>query len=138
MIPDSYLVTLGILILALITVESGGLFLKKIVTGKAPANHLQMSFFRAGHAHAAVLLVLSIALLVPLSQVDPQGWLRVLAVSFVPAAAIFMPAGFFLSVIGKNPRKPNRFIILLWIGVGLLTIGLLAAGLSILFAGLGI
>ena len=50
----------------------------------------------------------------------------------VPIAAILMPAGFFLSVIGKNPAKPNRLIVLLWIGVASLTLGLLAAGIGMI------
>ena len=57
------LILIGILLLALVTVESGGYFLTRVVRGHVPANRLQMSFFRAGHAHAAVLLVLSIAIL---------------------------------------------------------------------------
>ena len=47
-----------------------------------------------------------------------------------------MPAGFFLSVIGKDPQKPNRLIWLLWLGAATLTVGLLAAGFGILFAGI--
>jgi hypothetical protein len=50
----------------------------------------------------------------------------------VPIAAIFMPAGFFLSVIGKDPAKPNRLIVLLWIGVASLTLGLLTAGIGLI------
>ena len=55
----STLVLAGILLLALITVESGGVFLVRVAAGGVPANGLQKSWYRAGHAHAAVLLVLS-------------------------------------------------------------------------------
>jgi hypothetical protein len=47
-----------------------------------------------------------------------------------------MPAGFFLSVLGKNPDRPNRFIVLLWIGAALLTVGLLVAGIGLLATGI--
>lgn len=47
-----------------------------------------------------------------------------------------MPAGFFLSVLGRNPAKPNRLIILLWLGVASLVVGL-AAGIGLIVAGMG-
>lgn len=135
-LPDSYLTLVGILLLSLVAVESGGVFLARVVTGRHPVNALQASFFRAGHAHAAVLLVLSVALLTPLGQVDPGGLVGVVARTGVPVAAILMPAGFFLSVLGRDPQRPGRLVVLLWLGAASLTAGLLAAGISILRAGI--
>jgi hypothetical protein len=126
---------IGILLLALVTVESGGYFLTKVVRGSVPANALQTSFFRAGHAHAAVLLVLSIAILGVIDNADLPPVLDLIARDGVPIAAILMPAGFFLSVLGKLPQKPNRLIVLLWLGVVSLTAGLLAAGIGLVIAG---
>lgn len=127
---------IGILLLALVTVESGGYFLTKVVRGSVPANALQTSFFRAGHAHAAVLLVLSIAILGVIDNADLPPLLDLVARDGVPIAAILMPAGFFLSVLGKDPQKPNRLIVLLWLGVASLTAGLLAAGIGLVAAGM--
>jgi hypothetical protein len=126
---------IGILLLALVTVESGGYFLTRIVRGLTPANTLQKNFFRAGHAHAAVLLVLSVAILGVIDYTDLPLALDIVARNAVPAAAILMPAGFFLSVLGRDPQKPNRLILLLWIGAATLTAGLLTAGFGLLFAG---
>lgn len=126
---------IGILLLALVTVESGGYFLTKVVRGSVPANALQTSFFRAGHAHAAVLLVLSIAILGVIDNADLPPLLDLVARDGVPIAAILMPAGFFLSVLGKDPQKPNRLIVVLWLGVVSLTAGLLAAGIGLVAAG---
>lgn len=134
-IQPGTLITLGVLLLALVTVESGGYFLTRVVRGHVPANALQKNFFRAGHAHAAVLLVLGFAILTVIDAVPFEGALRFIAGSFVPAAAILMPAGFFLSVIGKDPQRPNRLIVLLWIGAVVLTIGLLTAGVGLIVAG---
>jgi hypothetical protein len=128
-------VLIGILLLALVTVESGGYFLTRVVRGMAPANALQKNFYRAGHAHAAVLLVLSIAILGVIDDIDLPLALDLVARNAVPAAAILMPAGFFLSVLGRDPHKPNRLIVLLWIGAGTLTAGLLAAGFGMLLSG---
>jgi hypothetical protein len=131
------LIVLGILLLSLVTVESGGVFLTHVVRGTAPANALQTSFYRAGHAHAAVLLVLSMLLLSVIDQFEIPAALDIVARFGVPIAAILMPAGFFLSVLGKDPAKPGRPFILLWIGATSLTLGLLAAGIAALGTGIG-
>lgn len=52
-------------------------------------------------------------------------------------ATILMPAGFFLSVLGRNPVKPNRLIVLLWLGVASLVVGLAGAGIGLIVAGMG-
>ncbi|GAA4379073.1 hypothetical protein [Agromyces bauzanensis] len=129
------LTLIGILLLALVTVESGGYFLTRIVRGRVPANALQVSFFRAGHAHAAVLLVLSIAILAVISYAALDGFWLWLASIGVPIAAILMPAGFFLSVLGKDPERPNRLIWLLWAGVAVLTAALITAGIGLIAGG---
>jgi uncharacterized membrane protein (DUF441 family) len=133
--PQS-LITIGVLLLALVTVESGGLFLKKVAQGDVPTNDLQKSFYRAGHAHAAVLIVLSVAILSVIDNAGLTGFWEFVARDGVPIAAILMPAGFFLSVIGRDPQRPNRFVVLLWAGVVSLTAGLLVAGVGLLTAGI--
>jgi len=50
----------GILLLGLVTVETGGLYLVSLVRGQVEATPFQMAFARAGHAHAAVLLMLAL------------------------------------------------------------------------------
>ena len=129
------LILIGILLLALVTVESGGYFLTRVVRGHVPANRLQLSFFRAGHAHAAVLLVLSIAILAVIDHAALDGFWLQLARTGVPIAAILMPAGFFLSVLGREPERPNRLIWLLWLGVISLTAALITAGIGLIAGG---
>jgi hypothetical protein len=75
-------------------------------------------------------------ILLVLDQIELGGIWMFAARNLVLISAILMPAGFFLSVIGKDPQKPNRLIILLWLGAAALTIGLLASGLGILLAGI--
>ncbi|MRX43459.1 hypothetical protein [Agromyces kandeliae] len=129
-------ILIGALLLALVTVESGGWFLTRVSRGLAPANPLQQSFFRAGHAHAGVLIVLSVAILAVLSDSALDGgWLWVARLG-VPIAAILMPAGFFLSVLGRDPERPSRAILLLWLGAASLTIGLVTAGVGLLAGGI--
>ncbi|GAA4167943.1 hypothetical protein GCM10022287_02290 [Gryllotalpicola koreensis] len=130
------LIVIGALLLALVTVESGGVFLTRVMQGSVAANALQKSFFRAGHAHAAVLLVLSIVILSVIDTANLSGVWEVIGRYGVPAAAILMPAGFFLSAIGPEPARPNRFMALLWVGVFCVTAGLVVAGVGILVAGI--
>ena len=129
------LILIGALLLALVTVESGGYFLTRVVRGHVATNRLQQSFYRAGHAHAAVLLVLSIAILAVISHAALDGFWLQLARTGVPIAAILMPAGFFLSVIGRDPQRPNRLIVLLWAGAVVLTAALVTAGVGLIAGG---
>ena len=50
-------------------------------------------------------------------------------------AAISIPTGLFLSVTGRDPKKPSRLFILLWIGAASLTVGLASAGVGLIMAG---
>ncbi|NVJ24018.1 hypothetical protein HUW62_22580 [Myxococcus sp. AM011] len=130
------LILFGVLLLSLITVESGGWFLTRVGRGSIPANTLQKNFFRAGHAHAAVLLMLSLVILVVLDAARMPRGFDLVARFGVPVAALLMPAGFFLSVLGKDPQRPNRLLALLWIGAASLTLGLLTAGVGLIIAGI--
>lgn len=127
---------IGALLLSLVTVESGGVFLTRVGRGAVPANRLQTAFFRAGHAHAAVLLILSVVVIGLLDRVWLPAVVDVVARFGIPIAALLMPAGFFLSVLGRDPQRPGRPVALLWAGAGSLTLGLLAAGAGLLGAGI--
>ena len=56
----TYQLIAGIVLLTVITIAYGGTFLLRVTRGKMPANDLQKSFFRAGHAHAGVLVILGL------------------------------------------------------------------------------
>jgi hypothetical protein len=127
-------ITSGIVLIVVVTIAYGGTFVLKVVTKKVPANDLQTSFFRAGHAHAGVLVILGLVVLMLTSTPGVPAWSDVLS-SGVLWAAILMPAGFFLSVIGHDPAKPSRLIALLWLGAASLTVGLVAAGAGLVIAG---
>lgn len=133
MLDTTYQIIAGIVLLAVITVAYGGTFVLRVMRGQVPANDLQKSFFRAGHAHAAVLIILGLVILILVQNNDVVQPFTSLSTG-VLWAAILMPAGFFLSVIGRDPKQPNRLIILLWLGAAVLTVGLLAAGIGLLVA----
>jgi hypothetical protein len=64
--------TAGILLLA-IAVEWGGWHMLRIVRGRVPATAFQVSFARAGHAHAGVLVILSLVIQLFADAVDVSG-----------------------------------------------------------------
>ena len=57
-----------IVLLSLVTVEYGGWALLGFLTGRGALGAFREQFFRAGHAHAGVLLVLSLAYFVYLGR----------------------------------------------------------------------
>ena len=130
----SELVSTGIILLIVITIAYGGTFLLKVGAGGVPANDLQKSFFRAGHAHAGVLVILGLVVRLCLQHPAVPAWSSFLA-DFVLYAAVLMSAGFFLSAIGRDPERPNHFIALLWIGAACLAVGLAGAGVGLIVAG---
>ena len=134
MLDNVHQIVTGVVLLSVIGIAYGGTFLLRVFRGGVPTNDLQKSFFRAGHAHAGVLVILGllVLLLTELNEVS-QPWSTL---SFlVLVAAILMPAGFFLSVIGADPQRPNAFIAVLWLGAAVLTVGLASAGIGLIAAG---
>jgi cytochrome b561 len=132
---STYQIITGIVILTIVTIAYGGTFVLRVTRGSLPANDLQKSFFRAGHAHAGVLVMLGLLVL----TIEQLNNVRSPYPSFslgILFAAILMPAGFFLSVVGSNPSRPNRAIVLLWIGAGVLTVGLIGAGVGLILTGM--
>ncbi len=52
--------TVGVLLLTLVAIEYGGWFMLRVVRGRQPTTPFQQAFFRAGHAHAGVLVILAL------------------------------------------------------------------------------
>lgn len=123
--------TAAIVLLTVVFIAYGGTFVLKVTRGAAAANELQRSFYRAGHAHAGVLVILGLLVNLYVDLAGVSGLWRTLS-GGVLWAAILMPAGFFLSVLGSDPQRPNRLIALLWIGAASLVLGLVSAAIALL------
>jgi hypothetical protein len=120
----------GILLIVFPSAVFGGVSLLTLIIN-VPGymeNPLRQDLWRAGHAHAAVLLILS---LVALRYVDETGltsgwrWVARLA---VPVAALLMPIAFFLSVLTPDATEPNAFIYLAYVGAVSLIVGMVTLG----------
>jgi uncharacterized membrane protein len=128
--------TAGVLLILLPTVEIGGVSILTLLINQPSysQNQFRQDLWRAGHAHAGVLLILS---LVALRYVDEARlgagakWFVRLA---LPSAAILLPLAFFLSVLTPDATRPNGLINLAYIGAALLAAGLLLLGIGLVRA----
>jgi hypothetical protein len=95
-------------------------------------NPLRQNFFRAGHAHAGVIVILSLLCQV-LADADtlPASlvWNARIA---VPLAAILIPAGFFLSMLPPTAAQPSGAVGLIYAGALVLTAGVLLLGVGLI------
>ncbi|MDQ6641643.1 MAG: hypothetical protein M3Y66_04015 [Actinomycetota bacterium] len=133
-LSDKSRVLAGILLLALVTVESGGLYMMAIVRGKAEVTPFQEKFARAGHAHAGVLLLLALLCQVFADSTRQAGALDWLTRTGVAVAALLMPGGFFFSSMGAGRTTPNKLIWMVLAGALLLAVSLVSLGLGLLLA----
>jgi hypothetical protein len=111
------------------TIEFGGTFLLRILSGKHPEfTDFQRSMFRAGHAHAGVLVILALIALVFADQAGlsaPIG--RAVRIGFA-SAPVLVSGGFFGAGAGKGRTRPGGLIALLRIGVFVLGGSLITLG----------
>lgn len=124
----------GILFIALVTVETGGLYMVRIVSGREQVTAFQEKFARAGHAHAGVLLVLALVCqpFVDATELDGAwGWI---ARHGVAVSALLMPGGFFFASMGRGRTEPSRLVVLVFAGATLLAVSLLTLGVGLLVA----
>lgn len=134
MSPES-LRTAGIILVVYPTVVFGGVSILWLwITRRAPyyrTNPLRQRLWAAGHAHAGVLLILSLAALLLVDQADlSAGWKDFIRCAF-PSAAILLPAAYFLSVLSPEAEQPNRLINLAYLGALSLTAGMLTLGFGL-------
>ena len=124
----------GIILVTVPTIQYGGYFLLTSLMDKTSGymdNPLRQNFFRAGHAHAGVFIILSLvcqvladAALLPPSLL----WTARIA---VPLAAILIPAGFFFSMLSPTAAQPTSAVGLIYAGAVVLATGVLLLGVGL-------
>jgi hypothetical protein len=129
--PEARL-TAGVLLLSVVAVESGGLYMLRIIRRQTAATGFQIAFSRAGHAHAGVLVVFGLVCQLYADTIGLGQPLATIARSGVPLAAILMPAGFFFASAGAGRTEPNRFIWLVYAGGISLALGVVTLGIGVL------
>ena len=124
----------GLLLVILPTVMIGGVSILTLLIND-PAytqNPLRQDLWRAGHAHAGVLLVLSLVALRYVDETDLSPALKWCARLSVPSAAILLPSAFFLSVLRPDATEPNGLMALAYLGAAVLAGGVLLLGIGLL------
>ncbi len=126
----------GILFIVLPTVIFGGVsILRLLITDPAYLdNPLRQDMWRAGHAHAGVLLILSLVALRYVDEARLSERLKDVVRHLIPISAILLPAAFFLSVLRADARGPNGFIYLAYVGALLLATGVVVLGVGLVNA----
>jgi hypothetical protein len=131
-LSDASRVTAGVLLVAIVLIETGGLYLLSIVGGRVERTPFQLAFARAGHAHAGVLVTLALVIQIFADAVVLEGPVAWLARSGVAIAAILMPLGFFLSSMSPGATRPNRLVALVLLGAVFLGLGAATLGIALL------
>ncbi len=134
LLSDATRIMIGFILITVPTIQFGGYFLlTQMGRGTAIKSELQRAYYRAGHAHAGVLILLALItqLVVEASSLaTPLQWAVRVGFGLAP---ILISAGFF----GAAPRegtKPTRLIVLIYAGALILAASLLALGLGLLLA----
>jgi hypothetical protein len=124
--------TAGIVALTVVAIESGGYFLVRVGMGDVPVTEFQRGFYRAGHAHAGVLVTLGLVCLLLGEATTLDGLARWYAQTGVLVAAVLMPAGFFFSAMGPGRERPSRWVGLLAAGAVVLAGAVVTLGIGLL------
>ena len=133
MSPQSRLVA-GILLILVPTVEIGGVSILSLLISdpQYTQNDLRQDLWRAGHAHAGVWLILSLVALRYVDEANLSAGMRWVVRLSLPAAAVLMPLGFFLSVLPPEATEPNGLIYLTYVAGVVLAVGLLVLGVGLI------
>ena len=129
--------TAGVILVLVPTVVYGGVALLGFISRRTPGyldNPVRQNLFRAGHAHAGVLIILALVGLLYVDQANLGDGLKQMVRTFLVSGPILLPIGFFLSVLSPTAERPNRIILFAYVGAVLLAIGTLTLGIGLLRA----
>jgi hypothetical protein len=127
----------GIILLTIPTIQYGGYFLLTSLVDRKSGymeNALRQNFFRAGHAHAGVFVILSLVCQILADSAtlpEPLVWLARIG---APLAAILIPMGFFLSMTSPSATQPNGLVSLIYVGIAALAASAVTLGIGLLRA----
>lgn len=124
----------GVLLVILPTVIYGGVSILTLLVNDPHyvQNQLRQDLWRAGHAHAGVLLILSLLSLRYVDEANLPEKMKWMARHLIPFSAILLPVAFFFSVLSPDATEPNGFIYLAYVGAVVLTAGLIILGVGLI------
>ncbi len=125
----------GIILITVPTIQYGGYFLLTSLMDKGSGymdNPLRQNFFRAGHAHAGVIVILSLVCQVLADAAvlpSPLVWFVRIG---VPLSAIFISAGFFFSMLPPTATQPNGAVSVIYVGAVVLAVSVLTLAIGLI------
>lgn len=120
---------------ALVTVEFGGWSLLGLLTSRDELTPFQEQFFRAGHGHAGVLLVLALVYLVLLPQTSLSSSAQLGLSATLLLGILLQSGGFFVHLLVGDTGQASLGTTVTRLGALLLAAALIGLGLGILRAG---
>jgi hypothetical protein len=125
----------GIILITVPTIQYGGYFLLTSLMNKGSGymeNPLRQNFFRAGHAHAGVIVILSLVCqMLADAAVLPSPLLWVVRIG-VPLSAILISSGFFFSVLPPTATQASGAVALIYAGAAILAFSVVTLGIGLL------
>lgn len=125
----------GIILITVPTIQYGGYFLLTSLMDKTSGymdNQLRQNFFRAGHAHAGVIVILSLVCqILADSAVLPSPLVWFVRIG-VPLSAILISAGFFFSMLPPTAIQPNAAVALIYVGAVILAASLITLAIGLI------
>src|SRR6266436_5499608 len=125
----------GIILITVPTIQYGGYFLLTSLMDKSSGymeNPLRQNFFRAGHAHAGVIVILSLVCqMLADAAVLPSPLLWVVRIG-VPLSAIVISSGFFFSVLPPTATQASGAVALIYAGAVILAFSVVTLGIGLL------
>lgn len=133
MSPASKLLA-GLILVLVPTIEFGGLFLLWMTGRREPGYHdnpVRRALFRAGHAHAGVLVILALVALLYIDQTSFSDSIKTLVRWGLFAAPLLVSGGFFASVAHPRSERPNQLIVLTYLGATVLAACVITLGVGL-------
>ena len=122
----------ALVLFAIVTVEFGGWSLLGLLTNQNGLTPFQEQFFRAGHGHAGVLLILALAFLVIAERTSmsetSQSWL---GITFL-VGVVLQSGGFFLHMAIGEEGAASAGTWITRTGALMLAIALVSLGVGVL------
>lgn len=125
----------GILLIVFPSVIFGGASLLAMLIRSDPGyvdNPIRQDLWRAGHAHAGVLLILSLVILRYVDEAVLSDRVKAFVRISAPTAAILLPAAYFLSVLSPAATQPSGIVYLAFAGAVILGAGLTVIGVGLI------
>ena len=125
----------GIILITVPTIQYGGYFLLISLMNRSSGymdNPLRQNFFRAGHAHAGVIVILSLVCQILADAAalpSPLIWLVRIG---VPLSAILISAGFFFSMLPPRATQPGGAVALIYAGAVILAAAVLTLAIGLI------